>query len=101
MKRFIPAFLSLVSLCLTLACPEAPGKQLVDRTVVTINNDVILESDIDRFQKKLKPNSYQEMLGSDGNILKNRDTVLQLLVEEKLIDQQVKKLDLLASDQEI
>src|SRR5205823_6178928 len=34
-------------------------------------------------------------------VLSNKDAIVQLLVEEKLINQQVKKLDLGASDQEV
>ncbi len=74
----------------------------IDKTVVSINNDVILESDIDRFQKKLQSKAFQELFGGvDPKALKDRNTVLQLLVEETLVDQQVKRLELQAGDQEV
>lgn len=76
-------------------------KSVLDRTVVTVNDEIILESDIQKFQQKLRSKSYQELLGVDDKVAKNRETTLQLLVEEKIIDQQVKKLDLTVSEQEI
>lgn len=76
--------------------------KVVDKTIVSINNDVILESDIARFQKKLKSRAFQELFGGvDSSMLNDRSAVLQLLVEEKLVDQQVKKLELEASDEEV
>lgn len=77
------------------------ARAIVDRTVVTVNDEIILESDVDRFQQKLRSRSFQELLGVDEKITSNRESVLQLLVEEKIIDQQVKKLDLKAGDQEV
>lgn len=92
-------FLLLVASIGTLFPCEA---RTVDKTVVSINNDIILESDIDSFQKKLQSKSFQELFGGvDSQSLKDRKAVLQLLVEEKIIDQQVKRLDLGANDQEV
>ncbi len=77
------------------------GRSL-DRTVVTINDEVILESDVEKFGKKLKSKSFQELFGGvDPKVIANRESVLQLMVEERIINQQVKKLDLQASPQEI
>ena len=67
-----------------------------------VNDDVILESDVDKFAQKIKSKSFQELFGGvNEQMLKNPEAVLQLLVEEKLINQQVKKLELQASDQEV
>jgi len=99
MMRFTMPLLSL--LFIVLCHPSVAAKQTVDRILVTVNEDVILESDVVQFQRKLKSKSFQELLGVDERVLQNPETVLQLMVEEKLIDQQVKKLDLKASDQEI
>jgi len=74
----------------------------IDKTVVSINNDIILESDIERFQKKLQSKSFQELFGGvDPKALKDKNTVLQLLVEETIVDQQVKRLELQAGEQEV
>lgn len=96
MMRFTIPLLSLLFLTL-----PAFGAKTVDRILVTVNEDVILESDVQEFARKLKSKSFQELLGVDEKVLANRETMLQLMVEEKLIDQQVKKLDLKASEQEV
>jgi len=96
MMRSTTLFLSLCFLSLS-----AFAAQTVDRILVTVNEDVILESDVKEFGRKLKSKSFQELLGVDEKVIGNPETMLQLMVEEKLIDQQVKKLDLKASDQEI
>jgi peptidyl-prolyl cis-trans isomerase SurA len=95
---FVASLLAMTSVCtLAFAAPR-----LIDRTVVTVNSEAILESDVDKFQKKLQSKSFQELFGGIApDVTKNRDSVLQLLVEEKLINQQVKKLELQATDQEV
>lgn len=80
----------------------AGAEVVLDRTVVTVNNDVILESDIEKFRGKIQSKSYQELFGGvDEKILGNRQSLINLMIEEKIINQQVKKLELEASDQEI
>lgn len=76
--------------------------KVLDRTVVTINDEPILESDIAAFQKKIKSKSFQELFGGiPEGVINNRAAALQLLVEERIVNQQVKKLELSASDQEV
>jgi peptidyl-prolyl cis-trans isomerase SurA len=87
---------------LALPCFEAEARRLIDKSVMTVNDETILESDIDKFQKKIQSKSYQELFGGvDERALKDRNAALQLLVEEKIINQQVKKLELTASDVEV
>ncbi|MFM8315687.1 MAG: peptidylprolyl isomerase, partial [Deltaproteobacteria bacterium] len=76
--------------------------KIIDRTLVLINDEPILESDVSAFQKRLKSKSFQELFGGiPNNVIDNRDAALQLLIEERLVNQQVKKLELNASDQEV
>ena len=85
-----------------LASPLHAATRIIDRTLVVVNDDVILESDVDKFAQKIKSKSFQELFGGvNEKMLKDPEAVLQLLVEEKLINQQVKKLELQASDQEV
>lgn len=76
------------------------AKTVIDRVVVKVNDDIILESDITRFKQRAQAKSYQELIGIDPASLKDRKTLIELLIEEKIIDQQVKKLELAASDAE-
>lgn len=96
MKLFLIICLSLVVHSIFAAT------RMVDRTVVVINDEAILESDIDAFQKKLRSKSFQELFGGvNGKVTDNRGAVLQLLIEERLVNQQVKKLELTATESEV
>jgi len=100
MKLYLPVLIS--ALLLTPPSSVSHARKLIDKTVLTVNEDIILESDITEFQKKIKSKSFQELFGGiDESVAQNRDAILQLLVEEKIINQQVKKLELAASDQEV
>ncbi len=77
-------------------------RRVLDRSVVTVNDDIILLSDIEAFRQKAKSKNFQELFGGvDPKKLENSDTIVQLLTEEKIIDQQVKKLELTASDADV
>ena len=82
--------------------PSAAARRTVDRSIVTVNEEVILESDLAAFQEKLKSPGFRDLFGGlTDKTLKDRKALLQLLIEEKIIDQQVRKLDLSASEMEI
>lgn len=90
-------------LCVALAtCPVFAKRQVLDRSVVTVNDDIILESDIQAFQAKAKNKNFQDLFGGlDPTKFSDRKAVLALLIEEKIIDQQVKKLELTVTEPEI
>ena len=76
-------------LVVAFGAPMANAK-VIDRTVVVVNQEVILESDVDKFINKMKSKSFQELFGGiDERTFQNREAVLQLMIEEKIIDQQV------------
>jgi peptidyl-prolyl cis-trans isomerase SurA len=107
MKRFLPSspknpFSWALLVLFLLTSPLAAAKRVLDRSIVTVNEDVILQSDIDKFQKKIQSKSYQQLFGvTDESVAKDPKKVLQLLIEEKIINQQVKRLELSASEEEI
>jgi len=95
-------FTSLSISFFLLAASLGFAAKTIDRTLVTVNDEVILESDIDRFIKNAKSKSFQELFGGlKEEQLRDRNAVLQILIDEKIINQQVKKLELQASDQEV
>lgn len=101
MKRSLPLLVKAFVI-LALLSPAARAGRVLDRTAVTVNDDVILESDIVKFREKSKSKSFQELFGGiDPKTLSDRKTVINLLIDEKIIDQQVKKLDLKVSDPEV
>lgn len=92
----------ILSLSLVIVAGTAHGQKLIDRTLVMVNDEVILESDIDRFLQKIKSKSFQELFGGiDPSVANKRDNIVQLLIDEKIVNQQVKKLELQANDQEV
>lgn len=95
-------FFTLALAGVLFASNAAWAKRVLDKSVVTVNDEVILQSDIDKFQKKIRSKSYQELFGGvDEKIANDPKKVLQLLIEEKIINQQVKKLELNAGDAEV
>ena len=97
-----PSTIKLLSWTLCWLCLSAQAyKRPIDSVLVSVNEDAILASDVDKFLEKAKSKNYQDLLGIDEKILSNRNAVLELLIEERIIDQQVKKLDIKASDQEV
>lgn len=95
---------AIFSLCLIahLYPKNLAAKRIVNRTLLVVNGEPLLESDLKRFQEQLKSKNYQELSGGlDEKVLKDREAVLQLLLDETLINQQVKKLEMTASEKEI
>ncbi len=97
-----PYILNLCNLIFLFSVYSQGAAKLIDRTAVVVNDEAILESDIDKFQQKLKMKSFQELFGGvDPSIANNRESALQLLVEEKLINQHIKKIEMQATEQEV
>ena len=102
MNLFIIPFYNLLFVFSFVGSVLFATTKIIDRTLVLINDEPILESDVSAFQKRLKSKSFQELFGGiPNNVIDNRDAALQLLIEERLVNQQVKKLELNASDQEV
>ncbi len=100
MKACLP--ISVKSLFITLLLSLPALAKTVDRVIVAVNEDIILETDVERFTAKAKSKNFQEMFGGlDEKAVSDRKKVIDLLIEEKIIDQQVKKLELSASAQEV
>ncbi len=77
---------------------------IVDRIVAVVNNDVITLSELDQaaaplYQKVLK--EVQDPLERQRLIKRIRKEVLQQLINSRLVDQEVKRLHITVSDQEI
>lgn len=103
MKQYLLRFPNLALLGLFVFSGSAwTARQVIDKSVATVNDEIILESDIEKFQNKIKSKAFKELFGGiDEKAVGSREGILQLLIEEKIINQQVKKLELAASDQEV
>ncbi len=99
MRAFFP--LSVKFFLYFLIAIPATAKT-VDKVIVSVNEDIILESDVEKFVAKSKSKNFQELFGGlDEKTFSDRNKIIDLLIEEKIIDQQVKKLELSASPQEV
>ncbi len=89
--------------CLFLNFP-AQGRELVDRIVAVVNDDVILLSELNSAIKpylgKVENYNYPREK-AEKIIYKIREDILGQLINEKLTDQQVEKSGLNVSDQEV
>ncbi len=87
----------------------AAQAEVVDRVVAVVNNEIILQSDYSRLEKKAsKPALIEEILldGKAPSELKNNKKMqTEYLISERLMDSEIKKANLVASpervDQEI
>ena len=72
--------------------------ELVDRIVATVNNEVVLESDFQTLKNKLKGSSMvDESLVDSGDtdaLGKDRKAQLDYLINERILDSEVKRLNL-------
>jgi peptidyl-prolyl cis-trans isomerase SurA len=83
--------------------------EIVDKVVAIVNNEIILQSDFARLEKKAdRPASIEEILlegKSVSDLKKDKKMQTEYLINEKILDSEVKKANLTAStnkvDQEI
>lgn len=81
------------------------AKEVVDKVVATINNEIILLSDLKNMQNRVKKQgSIDEtlLLGeSPENIKTDKKSQLAFLIREKLVASEIKRLGMSASDEQI
>jgi peptidyl-prolyl cis-trans isomerase SurA len=70
--------------------------ELVERIVAIVNDDIITQSDMDKYEQRLKSGGLvDDMLVPDEAtkvaLTKDREKLLQKLIEERLLDSEVKK----------
>lgn len=85
-------------LCLLFFSSPVAKAEVVDRVVVVVNSEIISESDISSFQKKLVSNGFIDdllLLGAkQEDLKKSRPMQIEYLVNERLVDSEVKRLNL-------
>ena len=77
----------------------AARAELIDRIVAVVNDDIITISDMDKYMDHLRSGGLtDDLLIPDETtkqaLLKDRDQLLQKMIDEKVIDSQVKKENL-------
>jgi peptidyl-prolyl cis-trans isomerase SurA len=78
---------------------ELKNSQTVDKIVASVNSDVILLSDIENFKKNYKEYYFSISPGSKmEDILKNKNEILDILIDNVLLDQAISEMNLNVSD---
>ena len=81
------------------------AKEVVDRVVATINSEIILLSDVKNMQNRVKKQgSIDEtlLLGDSPEVIKtDRKSQLAFLIREKLVESEIKRLGMSASNEHI
>ncbi len=99
MKIFILAFTLLIGI--------ASYAETVDRIVAIVNDEILTEQDITNYKAQLKKGKFvDDLLISDKDkLLKNRKALVEHMINERLIESEVKRNDLSVTiekvDQEI
>lgn len=81
------------------------AKEVVDKVVATVNSEIVLLSDVKNMQTRVKKQgSIDEtlLLGEDPEIIKtDKKAQLAFLIREKLVESEIKRLGMSASDEHI
>ena len=99
---------ALELLCTFLLCmfliPGAEGAETVDRIVAIVNNDIItlyeLNQSLQPYAERIKKLGYSSNQ-EHKMLFKVREEILRKLVDEKIKDQQIKRLHIVVSEQEV
>ncbi len=77
---------------------SAVQAEIVDRVVAVVNNEIVTQSDVRAFNKKLENNGMIDdllLFGQKSDSLKNNSAAeLNYLINEKILDSEVKRLNL-------
>lgn len=85
-------------LCLFLSIPLFCYGEKVDRIVAVVNSEIVTESDLRSFSKKVDQNGMIDDLllfgQKQGSLKGNRQGQLDYLISEKILDSEIKRLNL-------
>lgn len=96
---------SMVLIAMLLCSGLLSAKEVVDKVVATINNEIILLSDVKNMQNRLKKQGAIDetlLLGDRIESIKSdKKSQLAFLIREKLVESEIKRLGMAASDEHI
>lgn len=97
-------FILFISLILTANCGFA-AKEVVDKVVASVNEEIVLLSDLKNMQNRVKRiGSIDEtlLLGeSMDSLQKSEKDQLDFLIREKLVDSEIKRLNMTVPDEQV
>lgn len=96
---------AILMLIFSLSSMTAFSKELVDKIAASVSSDVLLVSEVNNFSARVdRPGSIDEtlLLGLPLDILKrSRPEQLNYLLREKILDSEIKRLGLSASESQV
>jgi peptidyl-prolyl cis-trans isomerase SurA len=99
--KFLP--FSTMFVCLAICC--SLRAEVVDRVVAIVNDEVITQSDISAFQKKLKSHGLVDEsllnLYDVKQMLSDQKSLINFLIDEKTIDSEIKRQGLVAPIEQV
>lgn len=95
----LSVFLVATATFFALAAPQSARAETVERIIAIVNDDIITMSDMDKYADRLKSGGLiDDMLIPDeatkNQLLKDREKLLQKMIEERVVDSEVKKQNL-------
>lgn len=101
MRLYFPLVFLFVSF---LALPHAhSAKEVVNKVIAIVNSEPILQSDLDAFPRRLKQEGGVDdsLIFDDVSLKTDAKQQLEYLIREKMIQSEVKKLNLSISDDKV
>jgi len=89
-----------LALALAATAPAASGEELVDGIAAQVGTDVVLVSEVTRVTAPMEERIRQAG-GTDADIDLIRADLLERLIERRLVEQVVRRMELEASDAEV
>ncbi|MBC7421097.1 MAG: peptidylprolyl isomerase [Bdellovibrio sp.] len=84
---------------------RAQAKEVVDKIIVLVNSEIVLQSDLKKLQSRInKPGSIDDtlLLGESVSSLKNNEKAqLEFLIREKLVESEIKRQNLSIVDDRV
>lgn len=87
-----------LNILILLLCAQIAAAEVVDKVVAVVNNEIVLQSDVSSFSKRLEKGEMIDdllLFGDRAESLKNNPQKrLSYLVNEKILDSEIKRLNL-------
>lgn len=79
--------------CLLFLSSLSANAKLIDRILAVVNDEIITKSDVEKYKQELKGNSMQDELFKIDKkaLLKSNKKVISQIVDEKIVDSEVKR----------
>lgn len=96
---------AFVFLLLILCSSHSQSKELVNKILVNVNTEIVLQSDLKKLQERLNKNGAIDeslLLGENKETLLNNPTSqIDFLIREKLVESEIKRLNYAVTDDRV